>query len=175
MPVAKSGSDNAVELPRLGYTGQIVLPCPRVGLSPLKNVASWCMSKNWDSLGRGGGFSLGKQLRVAAITDRLPHLKSFVFLPIVFRVSWLYFAWIQVSSCSTLWLVCSPFSHGSSTPFYPFLIHTGLVEVPGTPCSLPCHQTCLILCSSPGNSYLSMIQLFVFLLSQIFFDLYQSG
>lgn len=133
------------------------------------------MSKNWDSLGRGGGFSLGKQLRVATITDRLPHLKSFIFLPIVFGVSCLYFAWIQVSSCSTLWLVCSPFSHGSSTPFYPLLFHTGLVEVPGTPCSLPCHQTCLILCSSPGDSYLSMIQLFVFLLSQIFFDLYQSG
>lgn len=99
------------------------------------------------------------------------------FLPIVFRVSCLYLAWIQVSSCSTLWLVCSPFSHDSSTPFYPFLIHNGLVEVPGTPCvlTLPCHQTCLILCSSPGNSYLSMIQLFVFLLSQIFFDLWQCG
>lgn len=103
-------------------------------------------------------------------------LKSFSVSPIVFRVSCLYLAW-NSRLFLLPWPVCSLPSHGSSTPVCPSLIQTGSkLSSQHTQCFHISLQSDLPYSfSSTGNSYLPMIQLFVLLLLQIFFDIYQHG
>lgn len=127
--------------------------------------------KNWDSLGRSG-FSLGQPLghSAASLLLKKKSLTIFLLSPEchtfnLARNSRLFFFHPLAS-------VQPPLSW-PSTPSSSSLIQTGLIKIPGTPCvlTLTCYWACPILCSSPVNSYSSMIQLLVPLLSQIFFDL----
>lgn len=68
MSMAKSGSGNGGELPRWAYIDQILLPGDRVGPSPYWKCSLLMYKKNWDSLGRRCGFSLGQPLGHSAVS-----------------------------------------------------------------------------------------------------------